>query len=104
MKILIADDEAPARERLSGLIADLGVPYEMVGEAANGEEALVLCESLCPDIVLLDIRMPGLDGIEVAARLSQHQMPPAVIFTTAFEQHALDAFEKNAADFGNEHQ
>lgn len=98
MKILIVDDEAPARQRLAGMIAELG-DCEVVGEAADGEEALLLTERVRPDVVLLDIRMPGPNGLEVAARLSQSAQPPAIIFTTAHGDHALQAFETAAIDY-----
>ncbi|MES9843833.1 MAG: LytTR family DNA-binding domain-containing protein [Candidatus Sedimenticola sp. PURPLELP] len=99
MKILVVDDEAPARERLSALVSDLGSPYQVVGEAANGEQALKLSRELDVDLLLLDIRMPGRDGLAVAAELAGWEVPPAVIFTTAYEEHALEAFDDNAVDY-----
>ena len=99
MKILIVDDETLARERLARLVRDLGPPYQVVGEAASGEQTLTLCASLEVDLVLLDIRMPGMDGMEAAARLVLIESPPAVIFTTAYEQHALEAFEHSAVGY-----
>jgi two-component system, LytTR family, response regulator AlgR len=98
MKILIVDDEKPARERLRRLVENLH-DYQVVGEAQNGEQALQQCELQHPDIVLMDIRMPGLDGLEAAHQLSQQQNPPAIIFTTAFADHALEAFESHAVDY-----
>ena len=98
MKILIVDDEAPARMRLRAMIDEIG-DYEIVGEAANGKEALELTESTLPDIVLLDIRMPLMDGLETARHLLVFDIPPAVIFTTAYNQYALEAFETNAVDY-----
>ena len=98
MKILVVDDEPPARARLIQLIDDLKLG-EVVGEASNGRDALTRTESDQPDIVLLDIRMPGMDGLEVAHHLSGLEDPPAVIFTTAYDDHALDAFETNAVDY-----
>lgn len=98
MRILLADDEAPARERLRGLLGEIG-SYEIAGEAANGREALELADRLKPDIVLLDIRMPGIDGLETAAHLVGYEKPPAVIFTTAYGDHALEAFEAHAVDY-----
>ncbi len=95
MKVLIVDDEAPARERLGRLIADLGA-YEIVGSASNGEQALATCAEAVPDIVLLDIRMPGMDGIETARHLMTMETPPAVIFTTAYNEYAIDAFDAEA--------
>ena len=98
MKIIIVDDEKPARARLVRLVNDLAV-HEVVGEAANGIEALKLAQASEPDIVLMDIRMPGMDGIEAARHLSELEQPPAVIFTTAFADHALEAFETHAVDY-----
>lgn len=98
MKVLIVDDEAPARERLMGMVAGLR-DYEVCGEAANGLEALRQTESQAPDIVLLDVRMPGMDGIETARHLASLEEPPAVIFTTAYGEHALEAFETHAAGY-----
>jgi two-component system response regulator AlgR len=97
-KVLIVDDEDPARERLRSQVADIG-GFEVVGEAANGMSALELAERLAPDIVLLDVRMPGLDGIEVARHLATQTEPPAVIFTTAFDEYALQAFESQAVAY-----
>lgn len=99
MKILVVDDEALARSRLVALIAEMDFSCELVGEAANGREALHLCEQVNPEIVLLDIRMPVMDGIETARELAKLGEPPAVIFTTAFEDHALEAFEVSAIDY-----
>jgi two-component system response regulator AlgR len=99
VNILIVDDEALARERLARLLRDLGPAYRVVGEAGSGEQALALCASREVDLVLLDIRMPGLDGMGAAARLAGAERPPAVIFTTAYEQHALEAFEHNAVGY-----
>ena len=99
MRILIVDDEAPARERLRALIGEIGLPYSVVGEAENGLHAMQLCQRMAVDLVLMDIRMPEMDGIEAAARLSGMEPPPAVIFVTAYEEHALEAFRGNAADY-----
>ena len=98
MKILIVDDEKPARDRLSRMVGELG-QHELVGEAVNGVEALGMSQSREPDIVLMDIRMPGMDGIEAARHISRLDEPPAVIFTTAFSDHALEAFETHAVDY-----
>ena len=98
MKILIVDDEKPARDRLSRMVGEINA-HELVGEAVNGLEALGLAQSLEPDIVLLDIRMPGMDGIEAARHIAKLDEPPAVIFTTAFSDHALEAFETHAVDY-----
>jgi two-component system response regulator AlgR len=98
VRILIVDDEAPARLRLRQLLADSG-GHEIIGEAANGEEALRLCQKGTPDIVLLDIRMPGMDGLECARHLSNQENAPAVVFTTAYDQYAIQAFETHAMGY-----
>jgi two-component system response regulator AlgR len=98
MKILIVDDEAPARARLRRILEELG-GCVVSGEAANGREALQLTASLQPDILLLDIRMPGMDGLEAAQHLQSLAQPPAVIFTTAFNDYAVRAFEAHAVDY-----
>lgn len=96
LRILIADDEAPARRQLRRVL--LALPdVELVGEAADGLEALSLVESLQPDVLILDIKMPQMDGLEVAANL----VPPApqLIFATAFDAHAIRAFDLAAVDY-----
>jgi two-component system response regulator AlgR len=98
MRALIVDDEPPARERLRRLLDDMDEVL-VIGEAANGTEALRMCAELDPDVVLLDIRMPGMDGIEAARHLAVLEEPPAVIFTTAYDQHALEAFETQAVGY-----
>lgn len=98
MKILITDDEPLARARLHRIIDELD-DYSVAGEAENGKDALLLCSRLNPDIILLDIRMPGMDGLEVALHLSNLENPPAIIFTTAFSEHALAAFSSQAVDY-----
>ena len=98
MKVLIVDDEGPARDRLRQLVEDVD-GYDVAGEAANGHEALELAASLEPDIVLLDIRMPGLDGIEVAHHLNAAADPPAIVFATAYDEYAIDAFDAQAIGY-----
>ena len=98
MKILVVDDEAPARERLKRLIEEHG-DWQVVAEAANGREALERADATQPDLVLLDIRMPGMDGIETARHLAQMDEPPAVIFTTAFDEYAVEAFAASAVGY-----
>lgn len=98
MRIAIVDDEALARDRLRRLLGEIG-GIEVVGEAANGRQALELCAERRPDVVLLDIRMPGIDGLETATHLAAVEQAPAVIFTTAYGDHALAAFEANAIDY-----
>jgi two-component system response regulator AlgR len=98
VKVLIVDDEKPARDRLRQLIADFG-SHEVVAEAANGEQALSMAVTYDPDVVLLDIRMPGVDGIETAHHLNAMASPPAVVFTTAYDEYAIDAFEARAIGY-----
>jgi DNA-binding LytR/AlgR family response regulator len=97
-KALIVDDEAPARAELRYLLEEVG-QVQVVGEATNGEEALLLLGSLDYDLVLLDVRMPGGSGLEVAAALRGRPRPPKVIFTTAYPDHAVDAFDLAAVDY-----
>jgi two-component system response regulator AlgR len=92
MKLLIVDDEPLARTRLRTLLTEIE-GCEVVGEAANGQQALDLVEEVTPELILLDIEMPGTDGIETASKLQKLSRPPAIIFTTAYDQHALDAFQ-----------
>jgi two-component system response regulator AlgR len=99
VKVLIADDETPARERLRRLLAEIGPPWQLVGEAVDGADALALCRAQPIDVALLDIRMPRLDGLECAAALQDLPTPPAVIFVTAFDEHALAAFDAHAVDY-----
>lgn len=98
MKVLIVDDEAPARNRLRQLIED-GGEHDVVGEAGNGHDALKESAKHAPDVVLLDIRMPGLNGIETAHHLNALESPPAVVFTTAYDEYAVEAFEANAIGY-----
>jgi two-component system response regulator AlgR len=98
MKVLVVDDEKPARERLKQLLDD-EADFEFAGEAENGSEAVRLAAELAPDIVLLDIRMPGLDGIETAHHLAAMENPPAVVFATAYDEYAIDAFDARAVGY-----
>jgi two-component system response regulator AlgR len=95
MRVVIVDDEPLARERLKRLLQDFP-GYEVVGEADNGESALDVIDDEEPDLVLLDIRMGGIDGLQVGRQLGEMDVPPAVIFTTAYSEHALSAFDANA--------
>jgi len=99
MKILIADDERPARTRLRQLLQRSDLDVEVVGEVDNGDQVLELCEVLMPDVVLLDIRMPGKTGMEICKQLSTLNQAPAVIIVTAYNQHALQAFDAHAVDY-----
>jgi two-component system response regulator AlgR len=96
MKIILADDEPLARDRLRRLLTELS-DYELIAEAGNGADLLTLVARLKPDVVLLDIHMPGTDGLQVARELAQLAVPPTVIFTTAHSEHALSAFDTAAA-------
>jgi two-component system response regulator AlgR len=98
LKVLIVDDEPPARERLRSLLVEIP-DIDVVGEAVNGQQSLARAHELAPDVVLLDVRMPGMDGIEVARHLNALQEPPAVIFTTAFDEYAMNAFEAHAVGY-----
>lgn len=96
--LIIADDEAPARNRLRELLADMpGI--SIVGEARHGAEAIELVQQSGASLVLLDIRMPQMDGIEAAGHLQKLAFPPAIIFTTAYDAYALQAFDMNAVDY-----
>ncbi|GAA3960872.1 response regulator transcription factor [Allohahella marinimesophila] len=97
LKLLIADDEPLARKRIQRLLAD--TDYLVCAEAVNGEQVLMLAESLKPDIVLLDIRMPGMDGLTAARQLSRNTRPPAIIFTTAYDEYALAAIQASASAY-----
>ena len=101
LRVVIADDEAPARSRIRDLLEDCAgsFPIELAGEAANGRELLALLEETSADVVLLDIRMPEMDGLEVAQHMLKLPEPPSVIFTTAYNDHALKAFELHAVDY-----
>jgi two-component system, LytTR family, response regulator AlgR len=98
LRVLIVDDEPPARELLCSLLAEIG-DHELAGQAASGEEALRLAVDASPDIVLLDVRMPGIGGIETARQLNSLVEPPAVIFTTAYDEYAINAFDAHAAGY-----
>lgn len=98
MKVLIVDDEPLARSRLVRLLAQQG-GYTVVAEAGNGEQAITACNEYHPDVVLMDIRMPVMDGLQAARYLSVADAPPAVIFCTAYDDYALAAFDTNAVGY-----
>lgn len=98
MRALIVDDEPLARERLAALLGDIG-GVEVIGEAADGRSAVEAAGRLRPDLVLLDIRMPVMDGLEAARHLGRFEPAPAILFCTAYDDHALAAFEANAVDY-----
>lgn len=101
MRLLIVDDEAPARARLRNLLDDIAeqMPTQLVAEAADGVEALQLMDGEQIDVALIDIRMPRMDGIELARHLAAMPNSPAVIFVTAYDQYAVKAFELSAVDY-----
>lgn len=98
MNVLIVDDEQLARQRLRKMLSATA-GCQIIGEAETGEDALRKTQVTQPDVVLMDIRMPGMDGIEAARYISRMDKPPAIIFTTAFSDHALNAFETHAIDY-----
>lgn len=98
MKVLIVDDEAPARDRLIHMVSSIDA-METSGQASNGLEAVRMVQDFHPDVVLMDIRMPGMDGLEAARHLSEMDEPPAIILTTAYSEHALEAYDANAVDY-----
>lgn len=98
IRVLICDDEPLARDRMRRMLEK--VPATLcVGEAENGEELLEQVPDLHPDLILLDIRMPGMDGLKAASRLSESDNPPAIVFCTAYDEHAIAAFKVNAIDY-----
>ena len=101
LRVLIVDDEAPARNRIRDLLFDCAsrLSVEIAGEADNGRRALALLPQCNADVVLLDVRMPEMDGLEVAQHIQKLEEPPAVIFTTAYDAYALKAFEVHAVDY-----
>ncbi len=101
LAVFVVDDEPPARNRLKDLLTDCAgqLPLEMVGEAGNGREALDKLSATRADVVLVDIRMPQMDGIELAQHLNKLPHPPIIIFTTAFDAYAIKAFELHAVDY-----
>ena len=98
LKILIADDETPARNRMRDLLGDIE-HVSVVAEAKNGKEAIDLAQKTMPDLMLLDIRMPLMDGIEAAQHAQKLEPKPYIIFTTAFDAYAIKAFDLNAIDY-----
>lgn len=101
LAIFIVDDESPARHRIKELLTDCAaqLPLELLGEASNGVDALSQLATLNADVVLVDIRMPQMDGIELAQHLNKLEKPPFIIFTTAYDNYAIQAFEQHAIDY-----
>lgn len=98
ISVLVVDDEPLARERLVRLVEALD-DYQVCAEASNGEEALAAIHQSEPDIVLMDIRMPGMDGMAAAEQIATLQTPPAIIFCTAYDEYAISAFKVQASDY-----
>jgi two-component system, LytTR family, response regulator len=98
MKAVVVDDEQLAREELCYMLEKMD-DIEVIGQAGNGLEAIGIVEQLAPDVLFLDVQMPGLNGFEVAHRLIQNGSSPNIVFVTAFDRHAIEAFEVNAVDY-----
>ncbi len=98
LRILVVDDESPARRDLKRILGTIA-GVEIAGEAADGHEAVKSIKKLRPDVVLLDIQMPGLDGFQVVSKIADLEPPPAIVFVTAYDQYAIKAFEVHAADY-----
>ncbi len=101
LRVILADDEALARARLADLLMDLSDTFnvEIVAEAGNGIAALERAADTPADVILLDIQMPGMNGLETARNIAALKRPPAIVFVTAFDEHALRAFELRAVDY-----
>ncbi len=98
MKLLVVDDEPLAQQRLRQLLSEIDF-VDSIKVANNGLQAIEACQESKPDVILMDIRMPGMDGLESAQHISQMEEPPAIIFTTAYDEYALKAFDVNAVDY-----
>jgi two-component system LytT family response regulator/two-component system response regulator LytT len=98
MRAIVVDDEQLARDELCYMLEQTG-NVEVIAQAGNGLEAVGMVERLAPDVVFLDVQMPGLSGFEVAHRLIQNGTTPNIVFVTAFDRHAIEAFEVNAVDY-----
>src|ERR1043166_8816309 len=98
LKAVVVDDEQLGRDELGYLLGQVG-GVEVIGQAGNGVEALSTIDRLQPDLVFLDVQMPGLTGFEVARRMLDNRTESHIIFVTAFDQHAIEAFEVNAVDY-----
>ncbi|HEX4882039.1 MAG TPA: LytTR family DNA-binding domain-containing protein [Porticoccaceae bacterium] len=98
MKVLIVDDEPLARERLGRMVLALG-GFRVVGQASHGQEAVRLARELSPEVVFMDVRMPGMDGLAAAQHLAELDPPPAVIFCTAYGDYAVEAFSSQAVGY-----
>src|SRR5881227_2498520 len=98
LRAVLVDDEQLARDELGYLLGQVG-GIEIIGQAGNGVEALTTIDRLQPDVVFLDVQMPGLTGFEVARRMVESQTGSHIIFVTAYDRHAIEAFEVNAVDY-----
>ncbi|MFL0803477.1 MAG: LytTR family DNA-binding domain-containing protein [Agarilytica sp.] len=98
MHILVVDDELLARQRLIKLVTAME-GYTVIGEADNGDKAISAVEALDPDLVLMDVKMPGKDGLEAAREIAELDEPPAIIFCTAYDQYAIEAFDAQAVGY-----
>src|SRR4029077_424697 len=98
LRAVLVDDEQLARDELGYLLGQVG-GVEVIGQAGNGLEALAAIDRLHPDVVFLDVQMPGLTGFEVARRMANDRTTSHIIFVTAYDQHAIEAFEVNAVDY-----
>lgn len=98
LRAVLVDDEQLARDELGYLLGQVG-GVDVIGQAGNGVEALTTIDRLQPDVVFLDVQMPGLTGFEVARRMVDQNTPAHIIFVTAYDQHAIEAFEVNAVDY-----
>lgn len=98
LRVVVVDDEQLAREELCFLLGQAG-GLEIIGQASDGVEALRICGELKPDLLFLDVQMPGLTGFEVARRLISAEVAPQLVFVTAFDQYAIEAFTVNAVDY-----
>src|SRR6266496_1313783 len=98
IQAIVVDDEQLAREELCYMLGQMG-GVEVIAQAGNGLEAIGIIERFTPEVVFLDVQMPGLNGFEVAHRLIQNGRSPNIIFVTAFDKHAIEAFEVNAVDY-----
>ncbi|KAA1163558.1 LytR/AlgR family response regulator transcription factor [Pseudoalteromonas fuliginea] len=99
VKVVIADDEPILRTHLKMMLEEVWPEIDIVGQAANGEEALALTEAFTPKVVFLDINMPGIDGLEVSKKLCDDDSPPIMVFVTAYNEYAVTAFENQAIDY-----
>lgn len=98
MRVMIVDDEPLARDRLRRMLSAID-NCTVVGDAGDGEQALVLAKEVVPDLVFMDVRMPGMDGLIAAQHLAKIEPPPAVIFCTAYDDYAVEAFSSQAIGY-----